>query len=155
VASLPVRDDYSKYGNRAWAAAVSKYFLLVVAVLAVVCLPFIGFDLENVIIVIGLATVTFYEFRVCRYFRDHNPNAPSLGYRNQSCFAVGILIYCLYHAFVPEQIPSAYRELMDPDTTGMLQSIVRISYLIIAVVAGGSQFGLAWYYRSAKVQAKA
>ncbi len=38
VASLPLPDAvlYRKYANRAWVAAVSKYFLLVVAVLAVV-----------------------------------------------------------------------------------------------------------------------
>jgi len=155
VASLTELDTYKKYAGRAWAAAVSKYCLLVIAVLAVVSLPFVGFDLENLIIVIGLATVTFFEYRVHRYFCDNNPQAPGLGFRNQSCFAAAILVYCLYHAFVPEQIPSAYRELMDPDTTGLLQGFERIVYLIIAVIAGGSQFGLALYYRSAQIQAKA
>jgi len=60
VASLPLPDAvlYRKYANRAWAAAVSKYFLLVVAVLAVISLPFMGFTIENIVITAGLVTVT-------------------------------------------------------------------------------------------------
>jgi hypothetical protein len=125
----------------------------VVAVLAGVCLPF-GFDIEDVIIVIGLATVTFFEYRVHRYFRDGNPAAPSLGFRNQSCFAAGILIYGLYHAFIAThlQVPSEYIETMDPSTTAMVQAFERVFYLIIGIVGGISQFALAWYYRSAQVR---
>jgi hypothetical protein len=152
VASLPEVTAYKKYPSRVRAAAWSKNILVVVAVLAVVCLPF-GFDLEDVIIVIGLATVTFYEFRVHRYFSEDNPGAPSLGFRNQAAFAAAILIYGLYHALVPTQveIPSEYREMMDPNTTGMIQAFERVFYLFIGAVGGVSQFALAWYYRSAQV----
>jgi hypothetical protein len=155
LASLSEVNAYKKYPGRAKAAAVSKYFLLIVAVLAVLCLPFLGFDFENLIIVAGLVTVTFFEYRVHRYFRENNPQAPNLGFRNQACFAAGILIYCLYHALVPTQIqvPAEYREVMDPSTTGMIQAFERLFYLIVAVIAGGSQFGLAWYYRNAQVRA--
>lgn len=156
VASLPQPDLalYRKYPGRAVAAAFSKYFILVVAVLAVLSLPLIGFDLENIIITAGLVTVTYFEFRVHRYFSECDPRAPSLGFRNQTCFAVGIAIYCLYHAAFPEsvQIPSEYREVMDPSTSGLVQSAERIFYLVVAVVAGGSQYGLAWYYRCAQVR---
>jgi len=41
---------------------------------------------------------------------------------------------------------------MDPNTTSLIQTFERITYLIIAVVAGGSQYGLAWYYRTAQVK---
>ena len=153
AASLAELDIYKKYPGRAKAAAWSRNVLLVVAVLAGVCLPF-GFDLEDVVIVIGLATVTFFEFRVHRYFRENNPEAPGLGFRNQSCFAAGILIYGLYHALVPTSIPipSEYREVMDPDMTGMIQGFERIFYLIVGLVGGISQFCLAWYYRSAQTR---
>jgi hypothetical protein len=156
LASLPELGAAKKYPGRAKAAAWSRNILLVVAVLAGVCLPF-GFDLEDVIIVIGLATVTFFEYRVHRYFRDGNPEAPGLGFRNQSCFAAAILIYGLYHAFVATQIqvPAEYREVMDPSTTAVIQGFERIFYLIVGIVGGISQFGLAWYYRSAQVRAKA
>jgi hypothetical protein len=110
VASLPQPDLalYRKYPNRAVAAAFSKYFILVVAVLAVVSLPLMGFDLENIVITAGLVTVTYFEFRVHRYFLENNPAAPSLGFRNQTCFAAAIVIYCLYHALLPTsvQIPA-------------------------------------------------
>jgi hypothetical protein len=152
VASLPSTEMNRKYEGRAWAAAFSKYFLLVVAVLSVVSLPLMGFDLENLIVVVGLVTVTCFEFRVHRYFLEGNPEAPSLGFRNQACFAAAILVYCLYHALFPESvaIPSEYREVMDPSTAGMIQGLERAFYAIVAIVAGGSQFGLALYYRSAR-----
>jgi hypothetical protein len=157
LATLPQPDSvvYRKYAGRAVAAAFSKYFILVVAVLAVVSLPFLGFSVENIIITVGLVTVTYFEFRVHKYFLEYNPAGPSLGFRNQTCFAAAIVIYCLYHAFQPvaAQIPAEYREVMDPNTTGMVQTIERITYLVIAIVAGGSQYGLAWYYRLAKVDA--
>jgi hypothetical protein len=151
LASLQEADTFKKYPGRARASAWSKNILLVVAVLAGVCLPF-GFDLEDVIIVIGLATVTFFEYRVHRYFCEDNPEAPGLGFRNQSCFAAAILIYGLYHALVPTQIqiPSEYRDVMDPDMTATMQSLERVFYLVIGIVGGVSQYGLAWYYRSAQ-----
>jgi hypothetical protein len=156
LASLQAADTFKKYPGRARASAWSKNVLLVVAVLAGVCLPF-GFDLEDVIIVIGLATVTFFEYRVHRYFCEDNPEAPGLGFRNQSCFAAAILIYGLYHTLFPTQIqvPAEYREVMDPDTTGMIQAFERVFYLIVGIVGGISQFGLAWYYRSAQIRTKA
>jgi hypothetical protein len=94
---------------------------------------------------------------VHRYFSDCNREAPSLGFRNQSAFAAAILIYGLYHAFFPSQIqiPTEYREVMDPSTTGMIQAFERVFYLIIGVVGGVSQFGLAWYYRSAQIRTNA
>ena len=152
LASLPEVSDNKKFKSRAMAAAVSKYFLLVVAVLGVLILPFAGLDFENVIIVVGLVTVTFFEYRVHRYFREGNPAAPSLGYRNQSCFAGAILIYCLYHAFAPMQIPHDTMTLIEENNLidkNTLRSLVQVFYLGIAVVAGGSQYGLAWYYRTA------
>ena len=153
VASLQEADVYKKYPGRAWAAAISKYCLLVVAILSVVLLPILGFDIENMIIVVGLVTVTFFEFRVHRYFRENNPEAPSLGYRNQSCFAAAILIYCLYHAFAPLQLPPQDMNLIEENNLinpSTITNIGRIFYLFIAIVAGGSQYGLACYYRSAK-----
>jgi hypothetical protein len=142
----------TKFTSRAWTAAISKYFLLVVAVLGVLILPFGGFDLENLVIVAGLATVTFFEYRVHRYFSEGNPAAPSLGYRNQSCFAAAILIYCLYHAFAPLQIPHDEMALIEQNNlidAKTLRSLTQVFYLGIAIIAGGSQYGLAWYYRTA------
>ncbi len=157
LASLADRDIYKKYPGRAWAAAINKSCLLLVAILSVVCLPVLGFDLENLIIVAGLATVTFFEYRVNRYFREGNPEAPGLGFRNQSAFAAGILIYCLYHAFSTFQIPVQDMNLIEENNLidpNALKSLTRLFYLGIAIVAGGSQFGLACYYRSAQVQAE-
>jgi len=155
VASLTEVAAYKKYPRRALAAAISKYCLLLVAILAVVCLPLVGFDLEDLIIVAGLATVTFFEFRVHRYFRENNPQAPSLGFRNQSAFAAAILIYCLYHAFSTFQLPVQDMNLIEENNLidpSALKNLTRIFYLGIALVAGGSQFGLAWYYRGAQIR---
>jgi len=152
VAPLPDVTAFKKYPSRAWAAAVSKYSILVVAIAAVVLLPFLGFTLENIIVTVGLITVTFFEYRVHQYFRERDPRAPGLGFRNQSAFAAAILIYCLYHAFSTVQLPAQDMSLVedsnftDPD---MLKSVFRVFYLFLAVIVGGSQFALACYYRRA------
>jgi hypothetical protein len=156
VAALPApgADGYQKFQSRAWAAAFDKYFILIVAVLSVVLLPFLGFTAENVIIVAGLITVTVFEFRVHRYFRENDPRAPSLGFRNQSAFAAAILIYCLYHAFAPDQLSAQDMTLIQENNlldAGTLKSVTRLFYLSVAVIAGGSQFALACYYRSAQI----
>jgi hypothetical protein len=156
VASLPESGAYKKYNSRAWAAVINKYCILVVTILSVVLLPVLGFDVENLIVVAGLATVAFYEFRVHRYFRENNPQAPSLGFRNQSCFAAAILIYCLYHAFFTSQLSVQDMNMIEENNLidpGSFKSLVRILYLGVAIVAGGSQYALAVYYRSAQVRA--
>jgi len=89
VASLPAVNIVKKYASRARASAWSKNVLIVVAVLSVVCLPF-NFDLEDLILTVGLCVVTFFECRVHRYFCEGHPNGPSLGFRNQSLFAAAI-----------------------------------------------------------------
>jgi len=156
--SLPDIIAYRKFPSRARAAAWSKYFILVVAVLGLVLLPFLGDYVENAIIVAGLATVTFFEFRVHRYFSENNPKAPSLGFRNQACFAAGILIYCLYHVFVAMQVPVQTRNMIEennlPIDLDSIRSMERIFYLGVAMIAGGVQFALAWYYRSAQAREK-
>jgi hypothetical protein len=155
LASLTDLTTHQKYRGRVSASAWSKNILVVVAILAAICMPF-SFDLEDVIIVAGLATVTFYEYRVNRYFREGNPEAPTLGFRNQSAFAAAILIYGLYHAIVPSHLPAEMQGLIqdnnlaDPATLQLVQGMERTSYLIVGVVGGVSQFGLAWYYRTAR-----
>ena len=137
-----------KYRGRIRAAFWSKSILAVAAVLSVLLLPF-SFDLESAVIVAGLITVTFFEFRVHRYFLLGDARGPGLGFRNQACFAAGILIYGLYHAAVPSPIPPEYRNMLDEPTLELIQNMVRDGYLVIGFVGGISQFGLAWYYRGA------
>jgi hypothetical protein len=148
TASLPGTGSHRKYPSRARAAAWSKNVLIFVLILSVL-FTFTDFGIENILIIIGLGTVTFFETRVHRYFWDDDPAAPELGFRNQGGFAAGILVYGLYHAFVPSQIPPEYKDLIDPSMIGTLQAMERISYLVIGIVGGVSQFALAWYYRSA------
>ena len=93
VASLSQVDISKKYRSRAVAAAISKYCLLLVAVLGVLTLPLLGLTLENIVIVIGLVAVTYFEYRVHRYFREGDPRGPELGFRNQSYFAAAIIVY--------------------------------------------------------------
>jgi hypothetical protein len=167
VASLSDTRTYGRYPSRARAAAGSKYVLLVVAAIAVVSTPllwwFSGFSLENIIITVGLVVVTFFEYRVHRYFRERDERAPGLGFRNQSAFAAAILIYGLYHAVVLLQVSPQLQNMVetnnviDPDTLNLMESSIpslgRLFYLFIGVVGGLSQFGLAWYYRSARIKA--
>jgi hypothetical protein len=148
TASLPGTGSHRKYPSRARAAAWSKNVLIFVLILSVL-FTFTDFGIENILIIIGLGAVTFFETRVHRYFWDDDPAAPELGFRNQGGFAAGILVYGLYHAFVPSQIPPEYKDLIDPSMIGTLQAMERISYLVIGIVGGVSQFALAWYYRSA------
>ncbi len=158
VASLPVSappgpGPFRKFRGRAVAAAINKYCILVVAVAGVVLLPLLGFTFENIAIAAGLVIVSVVEFRVHRYFQQNDVRAPALGFRNQACFAGGILIYCLYHAFFAYQLPQEdmamleTNNLIDPDA---LARFTRFFYLSVGLVAGGSQFGLAWYYKTAE-----
>ena len=113
--------------------------------------------MENIVIVIGLVTVTFFEYRVHRYFKENNPAAPSLGFRNQALFAAAILIYCIYHAFTPLQFSPEDMNLLqqngmiDPNS---VKQLVKVFYALVALFAGGSQFGVACYYRSAEVRSE-
>lgn len=154
---------YERYPSRARAAAGSKYVLLVVTVIGALLVPFFwrfsGFSLEDVIILAGLSTVTFFEYRVHRYFRERDSRAPGLGFRNQSGFAAGILIYGLYHAAVLTQVTPQMETMIesnnviDPDMLNLIQASSRIFYLVVGIVGGLSQFGLAWYYRLARMSA--
>ena len=156
VASLPETGAFKKYPSRARMAAWSKPVLMLVAILSGVFTVFFP-DIENVIVFIGLALVTFFEYRVHRYFRELNPEAPSLGFRNQSAFAAGILIYCLYHAFVPFHLSPETSSMVEESNLdpSLFANFARLFYLGVAVTAGGSQFMLAWYYRSARVRPEA
>ena len=151
VASLPAVDIVKKYASRVRASAWSKNILVVVAVLSVLWLPF-NFDLEDLIITVGLCVVTFFEYRVNRYFREGHPSGPSLGFRNQALFAGAILIYGLYHALFASHIelPVEYREMVDSSELAVIQGATQGIYLIVGIVGGLSQFGLAWYYRTAQ-----
>jgi len=155
MASLSEIDEYKKYPSRTTVATWSKYFLLMALILSGfwTCTPF-GFCFESVLVTAILAVITFFEFRVQRAFRDHQPEAPTLGFRNQTAFAAFIVIYCLYHAFAPLQVPAQYREAMDPDMSQVFRLITIGTYFTIAVVGGVSQFCLAWYYRSARIRAR-
>ena len=163
IASLPNIRTCQRYSSRAKAAAVSKYVLLVATVIGVLLTPlfwrFFGFNLENSIVTAGLVVVTCFEYRVHRYFRERDSRAPGLGFRNQSGFAAAILIYGLYHASSLSQVPLPGQMMyetnnaINPDTLNLLQSSGRIFYLVLGVVGGLSQFGLAWYYRTARIQA--
>ena len=159
LASLPDMGVYKKYASRTVTAAWSKNILLLVAVLSAiwVCLP-MGFSIEGVILAVGLGVVTFFEYRVHRYFRDLNPEAPSLGYRNQTCFATAILIYGLYHACLPFQLPVDTQALIEENNMidpGTLRLCVQAFYVFIGALGFVSQYGLAWYYRLARAQPQA
>jgi len=154
VATLSQADDFRKYPGRASVSIVSKYMMLVAVILSAIwtCLPF-GFSIEGVLVTLILAVITYFEFRVHAAFRDRDPVAPTLGYRNQLGFVALIVVYCFYHAFAPMQVPAGYREIMgDPDTTRLIRFVTIGTYLTIGVVGGISQFCLAWYYRSARIR---
>jgi hypothetical protein len=137
-----------KYRSRISAAWWSKSVLAVASVISVVLLPF-GFDWSDALIVAGVLTVTFFEFRVHRYFATGDPRGPSLGFRNQSCFAAGILLYGIMNAAQPPPVPTEYQNLLDAPTIDLIQDMIRKGYLVIGIAGGLSQFWLAWYYRSA------
>jgi hypothetical protein len=138
-----------KYRGRISAAWWSKTLLAIAAAISVLVLPF-GFDWWSALIVAGVLTVTFFEFRVHYYFLTGDPRAPDLGFRNQSCFAAAILLYGLYHAFHPPPIPAEYQALLDEPTIDLVENTIKNGYLTVGILGGLSQFGLAWYYRGAK-----
>jgi hypothetical protein len=147
-----------KYRGRISAAWWSKTILAGAAVISVLILPF-SLDLETVVVVAGVLTVTFLEFRVHRYFLTGDPRGPDLGFRNQSGFAAGILLYGLYHAFhvtpLESLIPPEMIGYIDQPTLDFMKSMIKNAYLAVGILGGASQFGLAWYYRGAKTPSAA
>jgi len=152
LATFITVDPYRKFRGRATAAVWSKYFLLAAAALSIglTCIPS-NFGVEGVLVSVSLSVLTYFEYRVHAAFVERKPEAATLGFRNQSAFAAFILIYCLYHAFAPVQIPTEYREYVDPDLMGSIRVFTQAFYLLVGVVGGASQFGLACYYRSARI----
>jgi hypothetical protein len=151
LASLPTMNIVKKYESRANASAWSKWVLAIAAVISVLFVPF-SISFENILVAAGLCAVTYFEFRVNQGFREGHPGAPDLGFRNQSFFAIGILVYGLYHAFFAGKmdVPAEYRELIDSQTLATVEAVTKVGYVAIGIVGGVSQFCLAWYYRSAK-----
>jgi len=147
---------FRKYRSRAVAAAISKYSLLVVAVAGVFLVPFIGSYVENGIVLAAIWAVTIVEFRVHRYFRENDPRAPALGYWNEALFSVVILTYCIYHAYRPPAMSKDMMMLVETNnlvSQDFIKGLWRTIYMILGVVVGGSQFGLACFYRSARLPA--
>ena len=152
LASLMVASPYRRYPSRAIASLWSKGLLVVPAIISVVWQVF-DLSLEGVIVAVILTAITFFEYRVNQYFREENLKAPDLGYYNQSAFAVFILLYCIYHAYMasPTAMMREYNNMLDPDQMAAFQSMIKMSYVIVGIAGGLSQFGLAWYYRSARI----
>jgi hypothetical protein len=148
LASLPALTTFVPYAGRATMAAMSKYVLLLVTIVSGLFLLG-GLDVEGVIILVALSCITYYEFRVHRYFVEWNPEAPTLGFRNQCAFASFIVIYCVYHVFAPFQLPPVVQDMIDPSMASSIRFSEQVFYVVIALVGGASQFWLAWYYRSA------
>ena len=142
-----------KYRPRISTAWWSKTILAIAAVISVLLL-LCDFDWWDALAVAGVLVVTFFEFRVHRYFLTGDPRAPDLGFRNQSGFAAGILLYGLYHAFEPPPIqtlvPPELLTYIDAGTIEYVKETIKNGYLAVGILGGLSQFGLAWYYRSAK-----
>jgi hypothetical protein len=151
--SLAELSQFQKYPGRETAAVWSKNVLLSAVILSILwtCTPF-GFCFESVLITVILGVITYFEFRVYRGFRDRKEEAPMLGFRNQSGFALFIFLYGGYHAIFPMQIPAGYRELMEPNIIPLIQYSVIAAYVTVAIVGAISQFCLAWYYRTARVK---
>jgi len=147
-----------KFRSRSNAAWWSKTILAFAAVISVLLLCF-GFDWQDALVVAGVLAVTFFEFRVHHYFLTGDPRGPGLGFRNQSFFAAGILLYGLYHAvYVPPiqtLVPKELIDYLDAPTLEFMRATIRNGYLCVGIVGGVSQFGLAWYYLSAQAPASA
>ena len=151
IAAMEINRSYRGRISAAWW---SKSVLAVAAVLSVLILPF-SFDWESAAIVAGILAVTFFEFRVYSHFLRGDARGPGLGFLNQSCFAVAILIYGLYHAAVPTPVPPELAGFLDEPTLQSIQQTIKYGYLAIGILGGLSQFGLACYYRIAKFEPSA
>ena len=147
-----------KYRGRISTAWWSKTILAVAAVISVILVLF-DFDWVDALVVAGVVAVTFFEFRVHRYFVTGDPRAPDLGFRNQSCFAAGILLYGLYHAVYAPQLqalmPQELLDYVDVASLEFMKTTIKYGYLTVGILGGISQFGLAWYYRGAKAPSAA
>ena len=147
-----------KFRSRANTAWWSKTILAIATVISVL-LILVDFDWADALVVVGVLAVTFFEFRVYRYFLTGDLRAPDLGFRNQSCFAAGILLYGLYHALAQPPLetlmPRELLDYMDATTLEFMKATIKYGYLTVGIVGGISQFGLAWYYRGAKSPAAA
>lgn len=151
LASLKETKLYTLYPGRARAAAVSAYFLIAAAVISILCV-FISFCFENVLLAIIITGIAWVEHFTLRGFRTWDKRAPIMGCYNQIVFASIIVLYGTYNAFLtgPIQIPADYKDSIDPDMLGWVSSGEKLFYILVAVIGGGSQYLMAWYYYRAK-----
>jgi hypothetical protein len=147
---MELTPQYRARLSTAWWSKVILAGASLLSLLILIC----DFDWWGALIVAGVVAVTFFEFRVYRYFATGDPRAPGLGFRNQACFAAAILMYGLYHALFPQPLqsvlPQWYLDFIGADSVDYLQGTIRDGYLVVGIVGGLSQFWLAWYYRGAK-----
>jgi hypothetical protein len=134
-----------EFQKRANAAKWSRLWLAASTLFCLVSLV-TGRDIEDLISLVLLGSMTCVEFKVRNWFLNGDPRGAIYGYWNQTLFAALFLIYGAYH-FVTASTPRSATEMLDASYAPLVLQLSRIFYAVVGLVGAAGQYALALYYK--------
>jgi hypothetical protein len=132
------------------AARTATYNIWSMGIFAAFTIVFGLFSFTAMALGIGLAAVTWNEYRGRRLLRLFDPEGPRLLGRNQLGLMAIIVVYALWSIYQTRAHPDAELVQMDQilggDTSGLVASLTTIVYLAVIVATGFFQGLMARYY---------
>ncbi len=132
------------------AARAATFNVWSIGIFAALTLLFGVFSLTALILGLGLAAVTWTEYRGRRMLRSFDPEGPRLLGRNQIGLMVLIVAYALWSMYQTRTHPDPELAQMDQilggDTSGLIASLTTIVYIGVIAATGLFQGLMARYY---------
>jgi hypothetical protein len=124
------------------AARTASFNIWTIGSFAVLTILFGIFSLTALVLGIGLAVVTWYEYKGRELLRRFDPAGPRLLGRNQLGLMVLIIVYALWSMYLARTHPDPGLAQMDQilggDTAGLVADLTVLVYL--GVIAGTALF---------------
>lgn len=121
-----------------------------IGIFAALTLLFGVFSLTALVLGVGLAVVTWNEYRGRKLLRGFDPAGPRLLGRNQLGLMALIVVYALWSMHQARAHPDPGLEQMDEilggDTSGLVASLTTIVYVGVIAITGIFQGLMARYY---------
>jgi hypothetical protein len=132
------------------AARVASFNVWSIGIFAALTILFGIFSLTALVLGIGLAVVTWNEYRGRARLRSFDPEGPRLLGRNQLGLMALIVVYALWSMFQARAHPDPELAQMDQilggDTSGLVASLTTIVYIAVIAATGIFQGLMARYY---------
>lgn len=132
------------------AARWARFNAWSMGIFAALTIIFGLFSFTAIVLGVGLAVVTWNEYRGGRMLMGFDPAAPRLLGRNQLGLMALIMAYALWSIYRARTHPDADLAQMDQilggDTSGLVASLTTILYLAVMAATGLCQGFMARYY---------